>query len=734
MTSNSGREGNCFRCGCANENHIFGTCRGKSHKGKKRCTFEWSRCTTGCHQDAFKSKYRYIDCARCPDHPGGAPKHGFENTESDDDGYKVYTADNIGIPWPAQVSAASPALEEEVGNTSIDELQGGYPEWQTSGQGGVTYKRYGDMSGVRESGVGDTTIGCPDTLDWPSERLPTEAGMDSVTQSFAQLGFQEQPGVRRISSSQYDLVQVYPKKGKTRFLDPHTKKEVKTKEEDWEEAQVDDNGTWATCYVYGDRVYAFPLEPENAGEDSAQTGIRRISSSQYDFVQAYRKRGKTRFLDPHTKKEVKTEEEDWEEARVDDNGTLATCYVYEDRVYTFTVMEDTGEPSSSKSKKEKKGKGHLTAIRTIVKANLESNMAPFQPHFNDSVAACIMLQSQAHWERLAKLGRSSHIEVAPADLQALLCRIPALPSEIPKDDTCIVGSSTWTNTSTACFAEPQTITRTLPLRKRNPTICRISASTSFEKWEGHSNNGIALITLGWAYILSVNLAERQKRTVSYTAQEEPPRKTQLLQLKYATSAEKSWWKAILTQRWKIEGDIITPWTLSLENIGVDISSDICTAEIPPSSAQAASYLGRFCAAYDLGNQLSAALAAAMCIPLQGSLLPMKQSEIELPKPAIILPSFNPGGQEFIPEDFQLIDYYMTLSLDTSTMGCTMWSVFWAEGIPCNHVGAWFGPIAALLCPLIEKNDMKSLVQVLSFSKAAPFWAGTEWFLLLGQTQ
>jgi hypothetical protein len=228
----------------------------------------------------------------------------------------------------------------------------------------------------------------------------------------------------------------------------------------------------------------------------------------------------------------------------------------------------------------------------------------------------------------------------------------------------------------------------------------------------------------------VNLAERQKRTVSYTTQDEPPRTAQLLELKYATSAEKSWWKAILTQRWKIEGDIITPWTLSLENIGVDISSDICTAEIPPSSAQAASYLGRFCAAYDLGNQLSAALAAAMCIPLQGSLLPMKQAKIGLPKPAILQPSFNPGGQEFIPEDFRLIDYYLTLSLDTSTIACAMWSVFWAEGIPCNHVGAWFGPIAALLCPVIERNDMKSLVQVLLFSRAAPFWAGSA---LLGHT-
>jgi hypothetical protein len=67
MTSTSDRPGFCARCGCANGNHDFGQCRGVDRKGSKsvKCKFEWSRCTTGGHDD----NHKYVDCARCPNHP-----------------------------------------------------------------------------------------------------------------------------------------------------------------------------------------------------------------------------------------------------------------------------------------------------------------------------------------------------------------------------------------------------------------------------------------------------------------------------------------------------------------------------------------------------------------------------------------------------------------------------------------------------------------------------------------
>lgn len=100
MTSNSGRDGHCERCGCADNNHTFGICAGRSGKGPKSaaCTFEWSRCSTGGHNDI--AEVQYVDCQRCPDHPGAPPSNGdFWGTQPEDT-YKVPTADELGIPWP----------------------------------------------------------------------------------------------------------------------------------------------------------------------------------------------------------------------------------------------------------------------------------------------------------------------------------------------------------------------------------------------------------------------------------------------------------------------------------------------------------------------------------------------------------------------------------------------------------------------------------------------------------
>lgn len=100
MTSNSGRGGHCERCGCACNNHTFGICGGGSGKGSKyvACTFEWSRCTTGGHNDV--TELQYIDCKRCPSHPGAPPSNGEFWGSQPDDEYQIYTADQLGIPWP----------------------------------------------------------------------------------------------------------------------------------------------------------------------------------------------------------------------------------------------------------------------------------------------------------------------------------------------------------------------------------------------------------------------------------------------------------------------------------------------------------------------------------------------------------------------------------------------------------------------------------------------------------
>ncbi|VUC31985.1 unnamed protein product [Clonostachys rosea] len=348
----------------------------------------------------------------------------------------------------------------------------------------------------------------------------------------------------------------------------------------------------------------------------------------------------------------------------------------------------------------------------------------------------VLSRSRTHWRRLGAFGRaSSHFDVSPLDLRAILSRIPALPNYIPKDARSIAGSARWTNTATACNAKTRVMPRSISLRGTHPLVCRISSLETFQNWERDTNNGLALLIVGWAYVFGVNLAERQGRSISYAVQEAAPHDdieeddNQPLDLGYATLAEKKWWKAVLAngQGWKVEGDIVLPWTLSIENIGVDVPHvAVHPSDMPPSSLQAASYVGRLAIAYGLGDQLTAALAAALCIPLQSAIMSHWAPEIDLPKPSLAVRPFDPLGESCLLRELKLIDYYMTLSLDTPTIGCAMWSVFWTQGVPCNSAGAWFGPIANVLRPFLDADDHKSVVKILSQSnpRARPLWLGS----------
>ncbi|CAH0046407.1 unnamed protein product [Clonostachys solani] len=360
----------------------------------------------------------------------------------------------------------------------------------------------------------------------------------------------------------------------------------------------------------------------------------------------------------------------------------------------------------------------------------------FEPVFDGPTSQLVLSRSQAHWTRLSALGRaSSRFDVSPLDLRALLSRIPALPNYIPKDARFIAGSAQWSNTATECDAKTRVMPRNISLRGTHPVVCRISSLETFQNWDRDTNNGLALLIIGWAYVLCANLAERQGRSISYAVQEATSQDSaeegggQALDLRYAPSAERKWWKAILAngRGWGVEGDIVLPWALSIENIGVDVPDvAVLATDLPPSSMQAASYVGRLCVAYGLCGQLTPSLVAALCIPLQYTIMSHWAPEMDLPKPSLAVPLFDPRGEACLLKELKLIDYYMTLSLDPSTIGCAMWSVFWTEGVPCNSAGAWFGPIAHVLRPFLEANDHKSVVRILSQAcpRAGPLWLGS----------
>ncbi|KAF9769962.1 hypothetical protein IL306_012542, partial [Fusarium sp. DS 682] len=87
--------------------------------------------------------------------------------------------------------------------------------------------------------------------------------------------------------------------------------------------------------------------------------------------------------------------------------------------------------------------------------------------------------------------------------------------------------------------------------------------------------------------------------------------------------------------WLMADKRISPWAIKVGDIRIEIQDGVeSPPQGPPSAREAACYLSRFCDAYDLGSQSSAALAAALTIPLHANAAPFDPAEIELPIPTL----------------------------------------------------------------------------------------------------
>lgn len=345
----------------------------------------------------------------------------------------------------------------------------------------------------------------------------------------------------------------------------------------------------------------------------------------------------------------------------------------------------------------------------------------------------ILSRSYSRWQAALRLAKSTPgFPESSFKLEGLLSRVPSLPDDIPSESTWMEGYSTWTNSDLSCpLASKTEKTRRFNLRIQHPVMCTISPSHNFRVWEGKANNGIALLILGWAYILSASLAERQRLCLRYASSLDSldgPSGSVEINLDYASTQELKWWKAIAARGtgWTIPGDRPAPWTVRVGNLDVNIVGDIGDIDVihapPPTASQAASYLERLCIAFDLGSQCSAALAAALSLPLHRSTAPLKSATIELPRPSLLTRVVSPD-QGQCPTDFKLLRYYITLSLVPNYFGSALWSIFWEPDVPCNSAGAWLGPIGDVLRPILQDNNLELLAKVLSFTNVAPLWLG-----------
>ncbi|KAF4448112.1 hypothetical protein F53441_8428 [Fusarium austroafricanum] len=345
--------------------------------------------------------------------------------------------------------------------------------------------------------------------------------------------------------------------------------------------------------------------------------------------------------------------------------------------------------------------------------------ASLEALYNGPETEVIFKRSLLKWRSVLIRARSlSSIPPSSLDLSRCLGHIPSLPDTIPRDSRWIEGYSTWRNIEPQCDLGTRTeLPKKIFLTKRHLTSLSVSSLPNFQIWDKNANNGIALLTLGWSYILSAALGERQGLPLVYcqaTPSSCPPScPSTTLDLRYASPAEQEWWRAITAR--------------GVDDIGIeikvgDIGDGAEASQGPPSALEAACYLARLCDAYGLGSQASAALSAALTIPLHADVSCFDSSKIELPRPTFATHAICPPPTS-IPTDFNLIGHLMTLSLSPWVMGPALWSVFWDPDVPCNTAGAWVLPIADALQPLINQDRMDLLAKGLSFTTVAPLWLG-----------
>lgn len=229
------------------------------------------------------------------------------------------------------------------------------------------------------------------------------------------------------------------------------------------------------------------------------------------------------------------------------------------------------------------------------------------------------------------------------------------------------------------------------------------------------SNYLAILTLGWCYILSAHLVEIQGEgaTMTYTGskatghhEERHDTETDLIDIGEADGDTVSWWSAILAsgEGWRAiikkcgDGEFLAPWSLTstckkpLSFRWQRKSSPQISCVSPVSSSKAFGILVQFALLHNLGSQFLVALAAALTVPTHNC----HGTTFQLPFPTrrgARCPA-TPAGS--VPREWTLLhenlSYYMTLSCNPEVVISSLCGMFWESGVPCNLVSPWLHPI------------------------------------------
>ncbi|KAE8356902.1 hypothetical protein BDV28DRAFT_126392 [Aspergillus coremiiformis] len=228
-------------------------------------------------------------------------------------------------------------------------------------------------------------------------------------------------------------------------------------------------------------------------------------------------------------------------------------------------------------------------------------------------------------------------------------------------------------------------------------------------------NYLAILTLGWCYILSARLLEihgggaimkytESKMGACHQAIYENA--THSVDIGEADNDTISWWSSVLApgEGWKAvikecdEGEFLAPWSVT-RTLKQSLSIKWQRKEpagafspTPMSSSRAFEALARFALLHNLGSQFLVAFATAITVPTHNC----HGSTIQLPPPTLTGARCPATSAKSIPLEWIMLHdnlpYYITLSCNPEAIMSCLCGMFWEPGVPCNLVSPWLHPI------------------------------------------
>ncbi|PYI04795.1 hypothetical protein BO78DRAFT_449182 [Aspergillus sclerotiicarbonarius CBS 121057] len=349
----------------------------------------------------------------------------------------------------------------------------------------------------------------------------------------------------------------------------------------------------------------------------------------------------------------------------------------------------------------------------------------------------VLNKSRLYWYAIATVGCHYHdrgIKQESANPHHMLWKVPRMHGgphttyalymdASPCQMLCFRASVSWQlDGSTDCdrVLRDKTNTVLLHLGTKDPVPYTLSGD-GFRQWIGTEEevavgpNYLAILTLGWCYILSACLLEIQGRDdmMKYTGskaavyhQATHETATHVVNIGEADDDTSSWWLSILApgNGWKgivkqsDNGEFLAPWSVtrtSQESLAIKWQRKTAIetfSSTPMSSSRAFDALSQFALMHNLGSQFHIALATAITVPTHN----LHGSTIQLPPPTLTGARCPATPAKCIPPEwikvYENLSYYINLSCNPETIMSSLCGAFWEPGVPCNLVSPWLHPI------------------------------------------